>query len=148
MKTLEKQKQQIATRKKELQDKEKRIREKELQNQKKRYIEIGRLAYKAKIDHIDESSLLGAFLEIAEKSSLAEVLQQWKKKSTKIPNSATQNTPLSIKFTISPSVEIKAILKAQKFRWHSFRGEYYGNGNQGEIEKLLKGIPCKIEVLS
>lgn len=51
----------------------------------------------------------------------------------------------TLKFLQEPSEEIKQQLKKRNFFFNSFRNEYYGRGDQFEIEKLLKEYPFKLE---
>lgn len=46
---------------------------------------------------------------------------------------------LEIKFDEKPSQEVRDVLKANKFRWHSVKKVWYGYKTQEEIEKALEG---------
>lgn len=129
-----------------LKQKERTIIEREKQAQKKNLLELGRLVAKAKISNLDTAALLGAFLEISERSNDNDNLLAWREKS-KITNSEQDTCSLAITFKSPVSLEIKEKLKQVKFRWNSFRGEYYGRGNITLLRELLEDIDHKIEVV-
>lgn len=126
-------------RKKMLIAKEKRKRASKFNN-------IGKLAYRANIDQLDEKALFGAFLEISTNIS-EEKINQWKEIVKKDFEIQTKNLDqlFGISFLEEPSQEIKKKLKENKFSWNRFRKEYYGRGQRQEIENLLKGCKVKIE---
>jgi len=126
-------------RKKMLLAKEKRKRASKFSN-------IGRLAYQANIDTIDEKTLLGAFLEIA-KNLNDEKISQWQNNAEEFLNFLSKKTDQSfcILFLEEPSLEVKQKLKETKFQWNRFRKEYYGKCQKAEIEKLLNGCKFKLE---
>lgn len=126
-------------RKKMLLAKEKRKRASKFNN-------IGRLAYQANIDQIDEQALFGAFIDIA-KSMNDEKILQWKKIANEFSNDQSKNYDqvFCISFLDEPSKEIKQKLKELKFTWNRFRKEYYGNGKKSDIEHLLKDCKFKLE---
>lgn len=129
-------------------EKAKRLKEIEMRSINKQLLEIGRLAMAAKIDKLDKESLLGAFLEIAEKSQSGSAsLDLWKKKSQALKTQTSDRVgqALVISFETSPPIEIKAVLKEHKFKWNDFRGEYYGFGDKTKISNLLKSCKCAIE---
>lgn len=132
-----------------LKEQEKKLLEKEKMIQRNRYIEIGKLAYKAKIGSLDEKLLLGAFLEISQKMKTDSHQKSWEKLAEDFQKNLTSdsNTPLTISFEKHPEKEIQEQLKGLKFRWNSFRGEYYGYGDHDELRKLLKNCSCTIEVV-
>lgn len=47
---------------------------------------------------------------------------------------------LEISFDEKPSEEVREILKANRFRWHSVKKVWYGYKSQEEIEKALNGL--------
>lgn len=47
---------------------------------------------------------------------------------------------LEISFDEKPSEEVREILKANHFRWHSVKKVWYGYKTQEEIEKALNGL--------
>jgi len=127
------------------------LRKKNLLNKEKRqraakFSNIGRMAYQANIDQIDEQALFGAFLEIAEKLS-EEKLNHWKTIAKEFSQAKSKNSDLvfSISFLEEPDKEVKQKLKENKFMWNRFRKEFYGKGQKSEIENLLQGCKFKIE---
>ena len=51
-----------------------------------------------------------------------------------------QFNSLEISFDEKPSEEVREILKANHFRWHSVKKVWYGYKTQEEIEKALNGL--------
>jgi len=126
--------------------KKKLLLEKERKKRASRFKDIGKLAYRADIDQIDESALFGAFIEIA-KNINDDKLKQWKEIAYEFETQSNNSSEkvFCISFLEDPSQEIKKILKENKFMWNRFRKEYYGKGIKIEIENLLKGFKIKIE---
>lgn len=119
---------------------------KEKKKRASKFSDIGRLAYQANIDQIDEQALLGAFIEIAENIN-EEKLNNWKKNAESFFQSKSKNSDIvySITFSEDPNAEVKQKLKEKKFSWNRFRKEFYGKGQKSEIEHLLNGTKFKIE---
>ncbi len=142
----------IAKKKQDLLKLEKLIKEKEKQKEQKkklkRKIEIGELASKAKIDRIDTTILYGAFLEIADRISDENNINEWKKyaEAHKQNTEPVEEISLSISFKYEVSQEIKSKLKEMKFQWNKFRKEYYGYANKQQIESMLYGLNYELEV--
>ncbi len=131
-----------------LKRKEKILAEKERKMSERQLINIGKLASKAQINHLDDQALLGAFLEIASHLTNNSKLQSWEEQAKKHLNSKSEiGDPLAIKFKEQPNKDIVNLLKNAKFKWNRFRREYYGRGNRSEMAKILKNVDCKIEVV-
>jgi hypothetical protein len=119
---------------------------KEKRKRAAKFSDIGRLAYQANIDQIDEQALLGAFLEIA-KNIDEDKINQWKANANEYLKAQSKSSAqvFSISFLEEPSLEIKQKLKENKFSWNRFRKEYYGKGQRSDIENLLKSSKFKLE---
>ncbi len=119
---------------------------KEKRKRAAKFSDIGRIAYQANIDQIDEKALLGAFLEIANNIN-NEKINQWKNNAEEFSKAQSKNSDqvFCINFLEEPSNEIKQKLKENKFSWNRFRKEYYGKGNKSDIEDLLKDCKFKLE---
>lgn len=119
---------------------------KEKKKRASKFSDIGRLAYRANIDQLDEQVLFGAFLEIA-KNIKDETVKKWKEDAEEFSKIQVKNSEqiFIISFEEEPTREIKRKLKENKFSWHRFRKEYSGKGNREEIEYLLKDCKVKIE---
>lgn len=149
MEKLKEEHEKIRLKKEKLQLKEKLLKEKEKQQRARQFVEIGRLAYKANIDEMDQDSLFSAFLEIAEMSKDQKKIDSWKKKSMSY-NEMEQNEKkarLSISFKNDPPKEIKEMLKKLSFKWNNFRSEYYGYGEKNVISDQLKNYQVNIEIV-
>lgn len=127
-----------------LKELEKKLRWREKQASQKQLLDIGKLAEKTEIAKLDHKVLVGAFMEIFEKSSDNNIVAGWLKKSEEI-NRANPNNRLILSFHEPISEEVKDKLKSTGFRWNKFRCEYYGFGEKLTISSLLKGIDFKLE---
>jgi Conjugal transfer protein TraD len=123
------------------------------QEKKKRaakFSQVGKLAYQANIDQLNETVLLGAFLEIAKSKENEKQVSEWKIQAEEFLNQQSKKSGhyFSISFLEEPSSEIKKSLKANKFYWNRFRKEFYGKAEKSCIENLLQGCKYKIEEIS
>lgn len=145
---LERKIQQLAEKKARLGKQEKLLRLKEKKLKTRRSIEIGKLAEKAGIDQLDSPTLLGAFLEIKERSVVAEARDLWIERASKFKQPVEQDEAqgLIISFPSPISDEIKTRLKQLRFWNHEHRKEWYGYGRRDEIAKALEGADPKIEM--
>lgn len=130
-----------------LKKKERLLNEKEKIIDQKRLINIGRLASKANLGHLDEHTLFGGFLELSKHLSNQSKLMEWKEKSEQETASKQRGNPITISFKGQPNKNEKQLLKIHKFKWNSFRGEYYGFGDKGQITKLFEKSECKIDLI-
>jgi hypothetical protein len=129
------------------------LRKKMLVAQEKRkraskFSDIGKIAYNANIDQLQDDELLGAFLEIAKNISNAKLVE-WKEQANEFKNhrSKLMDQVFCISFLEEPTIEVKKQLKENKFTWNRFRKEYYGKGNQSEINEILENSKVKIEII-
>lgn len=136
--------------KEKLRLKEKLVKLKEQKKRAKEFIEIGRIASRVDIDRLDCDVLLGAFIEISQRSQDPEVRAIWKQNAatfSKESASEVSRSPLSVKFVADAPQDAVKKLKAVGFRWNRFRKEFLGYGNQTDIQNLLAGLQLTIEVL-
>ncbi len=119
---------------------------KEKKKRASKFNEIGKLAYRANIDQMDENALFGAFLEIAQ-SINDDKVKLWQTNAEKFSKAQSNlaEQVFSISFLEEPTQEIKKKLKENKFSWNRFRKEFYGKGNRNNIVNLLKDSKFKIE---
>lgn len=119
---------------------------KEKRKRAAKFKDIGRIAYQANIDQINEQALLGAFLEIS-KNLNNEKIQQWQNIAEEFSKFHSKNSDqvFCISFLEEPSLEIKQKLKQSKFTWNRFRKEYHGKGQRSHIENLLKDSRFNLE---
>lgn len=141
---LEEKKKELEIKKKTLEEKERR---KNYKRKEKRYIEIGKLAEKANIFNFEKDVLLGAFLEISEKSNSDEQINRWKERVESQNKVERDKTPISISFNEDPTKKEKSIMKEISFQYNKFRKEFYGYGYFEEIQNLVKDFQCKVEKL-
>lgn len=149
MNIIEKKKEEIEKKKQKIILEEKILREKTKRYRAKNFQKIGRLAFKANIDLVDENELFGAFLEISERKNNVKEKDLWGKKSEDFRRKRDKesNIPLVISFTIAPEKEIKDKLRDLNFQWNRFRKEFYGYGKKEILSDILKNCQCKIEVV-
>lgn len=139
--SLDEKKKRLAQKKQSIQMQEKLLKEQEKKKRAARFAEIGRLANAANIDHFDQTTLLGAFIELAEKLQNDSAKEKYTKNGHDFLKQQKEkdSIPMFITFKSTPNKEIKEKLKTLKFKWNSFRGEFYGYGNKKDIETLLTG---------
>ena len=125
------------------------IKNREERKKATRFTAVGKLAFQADIVDLPDDVLLGAFLEIKEKSINENTINAWREKSVEKQqsNKSKEGTPITVSFSNTPSKETRKLMKNQEFKWNSFRQEYYGYGNIESMKKTLTDVECKIEVV-
>ncbi len=152
MLNIEKQKSRIENSKGKLKEKEKLLKEKEKKEFRNRINALGELFVKTQTSHLDHELLLGALLEIAEKSKIEKNLTEWREKFEENERSqrltiSKKGNAITISFKLSPDPIVKKKLKELNFKWNSFRCEYYGFGEKTVLNELLKNCECSIEMI-
>jgi hypothetical protein len=99
--------------------------------------------YQTNIDANDNQDLLSSLFEIDETDQETLDLEQDLESIENFTH--TFENLFTLTFLQKPSEEIKQQLKERNFFFNSFRNEYYGRGDQSEIEELLKECPFKLE---
>lgn len=144
----------LKEKKKSLEAKQKLLMEKEKQKAArlnyKKYSNIGKIAFKAGIEKLDDSMLLGAFLEIAKQSSSIEKINLWKELGESRINKekADGEIAVSISFNGKIGQNEKSTMRSLGFRYNKFRNEFYGYGVEEQINQKLNGFDYKIEILN
>lgn len=137
----------IEERLKILNDKKKKLleqsKEKSRRANQKRLLEIGKLVEKANLQNLDDNLLLGALLEISEKSKDKKNHIEWEKKVRYIEK--IESKIIIIFKDKNINSEAKTLLKNLGFRWNSIRNEYYGKGILESIKAEFKSYDCTIE---
>lgn len=138
----------ISQKMEKLQKKKMVLKERERKLLTKKLIQSGELISKAELEHIDPAALLGALLEIKEKSRNENTIKEWATKGkASLERDRVENAQqliLSFESELSPAA--KSILKRLKFKWNPFRNEWYGVGKREEVEAIFQdqGIQVKI----
>lgn len=140
------QKKTLEEKKRDLEEKKKNLMNRERLSSQRKLLDVGKLALKAKITHIDADLLFGAFIEISANERNSEHLTKWRENSKKMQKEIN-GVRIAISFKQPPSLEVKNHLKQLNFRWNRFRGEYYGFGEKSIVSDSLNGVECKIEVI-
>lgn len=139
----------ISAKKEKLEMREKLLRNKERKIQTKRLIQDGELISKAGIDHLDPNALLGALLEIKEKSKNEKSISEWSEKGKALLAShrSEGKQPLIVSFDSELLPITKSTLKSLKFKWNPFRKEWYGLGKKEDIESIFKDQRVGMKVI-
>ena len=146
---LDEEKRKLERQKEKLRLKENIIREKEKRKRARFFHEIGKLAYRTKIDTLNEEILLGAFVEIRDNQENEETVSRWKHLAYNFISNETNDKEVAVCVTFKndPSKETRDIMKKNKFRWNSFRKEFYGYGSKELLERELEGVEFTLEVV-
>ena len=150
MNELEKKKKALKLKKSRIEHQERLLKLKERKNRTRILIEVGGIAAKAGIDHLNTNTLLGAFLEIKEKEKEEEMIKRWTKKGAETFDLDREQNgePLIITFNEEPEKKIKTQIRQEGLRWNRFRKEWQGFAKKATLEKLLKGVEHQLQVLS
>ena len=149
MNELEKKKEALKLKKSRIEHQERLLKLKERKNRTRILIEIGGVASKAGIDHLNTNTLLGAFLEIKEKEKEEEMIKRWTKKGAEAFDLDREKNgePLILTFNEEPEKKIKTQIRQEDLRWNRFRKEWQGFAKRATLEKLLKGTEHQIQAL-
>jgi hypothetical protein len=129
-------KEKLAQTKSRLEKRQKLINEMERKIQWRKSFELGDLVIKAGLDYLDRDVLLGALLEIRERTDNPEVLKEWNQKTELWLRSNTAKR-LIIKLPSEAPLDMKEALRTRKFKWNAFRQEWYGFGKKEELLDVL-----------
>ena len=149
MNELEKKKESLKLKKSRIEHRERLLKLKERKNRTRILIEVGGVASKAGIDHLNTNTLLGAFLEIKEKEQEEGLLKRWTKKGAEAldRDKKKNGEALIVTFNEEPEKKIKTQIRQEGLRWNRFRKEWQGFAKRATLEKLLKGTEHQIQAL-
>lgn len=120
------------------------LKVKERKQRTRQLIQLGGLVDKAKLSHLSTAQLLGALIEIKNKSESEEILISWSKlgdEEFKKSNPSSDNEkPIVIKFNEEPDNDIRKKLRSFGMRWNSVRKEWEGISDPTFIRAQLEGI--------
>jgi hypothetical protein len=150
MNDLEKKKEALKLKKSRIEHQERLLKLKERKNRTRLLIEIGGVAAKAGIDHLNTNTLLGAFLEIKEKEKEENVIKHWTKKGAEAfdLDKEKNGEAIILTFDSEPDKKIKTQIREAGLRWNRFRKEWQGYAKKVNLEKLLKGTEYQIQSIS
>lgn len=141
-------KKKLAQKKASIQMKEKWLKERERKIRTRRLIELGGLIVKAKMDHLNNNTLLGAILELKAKALEETILKTWTDRGAKeFEKRQKGSNKVIVTFGKEPERELKAILRDLKLRWNPFRSEWQGYADPKKVKQLLGKKEAKIEVI-
>ena len=146
---IDEKKKKLALKKARIAMQEQLIKEKERKQRTKNLIKLGALIAKAKMDSFEKEEILGALLEIKEKSEDEAIRKKWKEKGSAIFEAEKEKTgqAIIIKFAEMPLTQVRKKLKEHKFRWNAWRKEWQGIGNREELEKIFENDHAHIETV-
>ena len=149
MNELEKKKEALKLKKSRIEHQERLLKLKERKNRTRLLIEVGGVASKGGIDHLNTNTLLGAFLEIKEKEQEEGTLKRWTKKGAEAldRDKKKNGEPLILTFAEEPEKKIKTEIRQAGLRWNRFRKEWQGFAKKAQLEKLLKGVDHQLQAL-
>jgi hypothetical protein len=149
MNDLDKKKEALKLKKSRIEHQERLLKLKERKNRTRLLIEVGGIASKAGIDHLNTNTLLGAFLEIKEKGKDEGVIKEWTRRGAETLDVDKQQNgePFGVTFAEEPEKAVKVKLRGMGLRWNRFRREWQGFAKKVELEKLLKGIDHRAQAL-
>ena len=149
MNELEKKKEAIKLKKSRLEQQERLLKVKERKKRTRLLIEIGGIAAKAGIDHLNMNTLLGAFLEVKGKMGDEGVVKRWTKRGAEALDLEQQQNgeALIVTFAQEPEKQVKTQIREEGLRWNRFRKEWQGFARRAQLENLLKGMEYELQVL-
>jgi hypothetical protein len=149
MNDLDKKKEALKLKKSRIEHQERLLKLKERKNRTRLLIEVGGIASKAAIDHLNTNTLLGAFLEIKEKGKDEGVIKEWTRRGAETLDVDKQQNgePLIVTFAKEPEKSVKGKLRGMGLRWNRFRREWQGFSKKAQLEKLLKGVDHQVQAL-
>ena len=149
MNDLEKKKEALKLKKSRIEHQERLLKLKERKNRTRQLIEIGGIASKAGIDHLNTNTLLGAFLEIKEKAEEEAIFKQWTKKGAEALDVLEKQNgePLILTFSEEPKKAVKVKIRGAGLKWNRFRREWQGYAKKAHLEKLLEGVEHQLHAL-
>ena len=136
-------KEKLAQTRARLEKRQRLVNELERKVKIRKTIELGDLIIKAGLDDFDSQVLLGALLEIKALSTEKSNVKRWSERQVAWLNS-NQPQRLIVSFQGESSSETTDLLRSKKFRWNSFRQEWYGFGKKDELQTLLGKDNAKI----
>ena len=137
---IEDEKKALKLKKSRIEAKERLLKLKERKKRTRLLIEIGGLAAKAGIDHLNTNTLLGAFLEIKLASNDEGIVKKWTQNGAETFEADNQESgeALILTFDSEPDRAVKIRIREAGLKWNRFRKEWYGYGNH---EEILKAFP-------
>ncbi len=145
--TIDKQKDRLADKKRKIEMQERLLKEKERKIRSKTINSVIRLAEVSKVTELTSDEILGALLEISERSCDVSNREKWKSRASEFHKSS-KASPLIVVPKAEPTKESGKVMKSLGFRWNAFRKEWYGHGNLDEIKKATVSLDAKVEVVT
>jgi len=148
MNDFEKEMKALKLKKSRIDHRERLLKDKVRKKQTGVYIEIGKAAVKARIDHLNTNARLGAFLEVKEMEKEEGTIERWTKKGTEALEKKKSGEAVILTFKSEPEKKLKAEIREAGLRWNRFRKEWQGYAKRVNLEKLLKNTEHQIQTVS
>ena len=112
---MRKKKEALKLKKSRIEHQERLLKLRERKNRTRILIEIGGIASKAGIDHLNTNTLLGAFLEIKEKEQEEGMIKRWTKRGAESFDLDREKNgePLIVTFNEEPEKKIKTQIRQE-----------------------------------
>jgi hypothetical protein len=139
-------KEELAKKKKRLEQQEQLLKVKERKKRTSQHIKLGQMVENAGLSELPTSLLQGALIEIASLRNEQSAKNRWQVLADEAISSGAKEgrTPLIVSIS-ECSADAKARLKEFRFRWNRFRNEWYGEANLKELSDALKPYNAVIE---
>ena len=113
-------------------------------------IEAGALMEKANLLHFSPAQLLGALLEIEDKSKNIDTIKAWENSGAQNFNTAKNEDhrqPCLVTFDTPPSSDVTKNLRTLGLRWNKFRQEWEGKSDVHQLKEIVERCGGKITLL-
>lgn len=145
MTDIEEKKKRLEQDKARLQRMAQKIRSEERKKQTQQLIHLGKIVKDAGLGSVDPSALLGAFLEIKERSKEPSTLNGWRAKADLEEQAVEDKVAVVVSFPSQPERNERQILKSHGLKWNDFRQEWQGHCNREKLAKDLNNSKARIE---
>jgi hypothetical protein len=123
------------------------VKRQEFKAKKKLLQELSSFYEKTQTIHLDKDVILGALLHLSESANDLPTLEKFKAKGQAYQKKLSVKHPIVVTLKEPPSLSIKSQMKDLKFKWNSFRKEFYGFGDLDTIKAELTNLDCSIDVV-
>lgn len=137
----------LTNKKKQLDAKARKLQEVSRKEKTKSLIRLGSIVEKAGLLDLDQNALLGALIEIAEKSSDKSNINSWKRIAESQISSVKDRVAIIMSVEDCDLNTSKDISKKHKLKWNSFRKEWYGYADIDQLKVDTKGLKVSIQTV-
>lgn len=146
---LERKKQALELKKNRLKQLESHVKLMERKSRTRRLIELGGLIAKAGLDDLESNALLGALLEIKERTEDVKVVKAWAHKGgAAFAKENNDKSPVIVKFESKPDEEIRYKIRELGLKWNAIRQEWQGYVFLHNLKETLRNQKASISQIS